>query len=70
MKSSIYISQFLIPSIIDCLEILSSIAIDAARIRFSKLNEPISFDSKFKVLESHAKVPAIPKLLMLYDVQK
>ena len=52
------------------MEILSSIAIDAARIRFSKLNEPISFDSKSKVLESHAKVPAIPGLLMLSDVQK
>ena len=54
----------------DCAEIFSSIAIDAARVRFSKLNEPISFDSKSKVSESHAKVPANPKLLMLYDVQK
>ena len=53
-----------------CTEIFSSIAIDAARIRFSKLNEPISFDSKSKVSESHAKVPAIPGLLMLSDVQK
>ena len=49
---------------------LSSIAIDAARIRFSKLNEPISFDSKSKVLDSHSKIPDIPNLLMLYDLQK